>query len=1044
MRIRDQRIQRYDIPPSGICIVPAALVMALFVILGASAAEAQYFGRNQVQWEKFDFKVLKTEHFDIHYYPEQEPVIDDVARMSERWYDRLSAAFNHHFERKPIVLYANHPDFQQTTVGGGLIPEGTGGFTDPFKNRVVMPLTQTYGETDHVLGHELVHVFQFDIAEALTSRGQNFRLQMMPLWMIEGLAEYLSQGRVDPQTAMWMRNALLKDELPTLRDLMRDPRLSPYQYGQAFWAYVAGRWGDQAATRLFVAAGVLGIEGGFREVLGTPSEDVFAAWHASIREAYEPVIAARQAPALSGQPILTRETAGGDLNIGPSISPDGTHVAFMSTRDLFTIDLYLADAATGKVLRKLASAAADPHFDAIRFIDSAGSWSPDGRRFAFVVTEKGDNTLAILDVQSNRIERRIEVPTVGAISNPVWSPDGRTIAFSGMSGGVSDIYLIDVESRSVRRLTNDKFADLQPAWSPDGRTIAVASDRGPGTDFGTLSYHPMRISLIDVQSGEVRVLSLFDDAKHINPQYGPDGDSLYFVADMDGVADVFRYSLSRGQIFRVTNVSTGVTGISDLSPAISVASRTGTLMFSVFTDDRWNIHALAPDEATGSRLASLESDIAPAGVLPPAEAEAVSTVASYLDRPTAGLPAPAMDYAVTGYRADLSLDYIGPPAIGVGADRYGYGLGGSVSAYFSDILGRHQVGVALQGGGSSTGGLGTQIGAQLFYLNREHRINWGAQGTHLPFISAQTFAYEDVVEIDGQPTLVGVIEQQRQIVTLDDATLLSHYPLSQTRRIEINGGYSHYGFDAEVERLFILGQTVIGREITDLPTPPSFELYRAAAAYVGDNSYFGFISPVRGWRYRFEVEGNFGDLEFQTGLADYRRYFWMRPVTVAFRGLHLGRYGTDAENDLLYPLFVGRGTLVRGYDLDSFGIEECTSPPGSNACPEFDRMIGSKMAVANFEVRVPLFGFEDYGLIELPYLPTELVAFLDSGVAWTEDQSPELKFEEETTERVPIVSAGISARILLGGYLPLELYFAKPFQRPQEDWVFGFNIAPGW
>src|SRR5438552_8842209 len=136
----------------------SALLFSIFSLaLLASTANAQYFGRNKVQWEHFDFKVLKTEHFDIYYYDREADVVNDVGRQAERWYERLSRVFNHSFTRKPIVLYANPADFQQTTTTPELIGEGTGGFTDPLINRAVPPLTSDSAENHHVLRHRLVH-----------------------------------------------------------------------------------------------------------------------------------------------------------------------------------------------------------------------------------------------------------------------------------------------------------------------------------------------------------------------------------------------------------------------------------------------------------------------------------------------------------------------------------------------------------------------------------------------------------------------------------------------------------------------------------------------------------------------------------------------------------------------------------------------------------------------------------------------------------------------------------------------------------------------
>src|SRR5688572_32024887 len=133
------------------------LVAIAIALMGcASTAGAQYFGRNKVQYEKFDFEILRTPHFDLHYYAAEKPAAEDAARMLERWNTRLSALFNHPLSaRKPIVLYADQPDFQQTNVIAEQLDEGTGGVTESMLDRMVMPFTGSYAESDHVLGHEM-------------------------------------------------------------------------------------------------------------------------------------------------------------------------------------------------------------------------------------------------------------------------------------------------------------------------------------------------------------------------------------------------------------------------------------------------------------------------------------------------------------------------------------------------------------------------------------------------------------------------------------------------------------------------------------------------------------------------------------------------------------------------------------------------------------------------------------------------------------------------------------------------------------------------
>jgi len=1014
------------------------LLAFLATLLLVPAANAQYFGRNKVQWESFHFKVLQTQHFDIYYYDQESDVVEDIGRMAERWYARLSTTFNHSFTRKPIVLYANAADFQQTTTTPGFIGEGTGGFTDEFMNRVVLPLTGDYAENDHVLGHELVHVFQYDIASSNNSSRRRFNLEQLPLWLVEGMAEYFSKGRVDPLTSMWIRDATIHNRLPDLKKLTRDPRYFPYRYGEALLAYIGGRFGDEAVVRYFLAAGIIGIEPAFDRVLGLSAKQVFNDWQEASRELYNPVVATR--PMTLGRPLLGKKTTRGDLNVGPAISPDGRYIAFLSTRELFDIDLFLADAHTGQVIRRLLSADRDAHYDSLRFIDSGGAWSPDSKHVAVVVYEKGDNYLGIVDVDAHHIEH-IRVPGLDSITNIAWSPDGHTIAISGQRTGVTDLFLFDLDTKSVKQLTNDKYADLQPAWSPDGKSIAFMSDRGAKTDLASLKIGEMNISTIDVATAQVRTLPLFENAKNINPQYSPDGQSIYFIGNPEGVPDIYRFSLTDNHIERVTAVQTGVAGITEMSPALTVAQKSGDIVFSLYEDDDYNIYTL-PGSTPGTVVAATNAPEAPrAAILPPLRATG-SQITSYLSHPEEGLMTSTASFKQRSYSPGLHVAYVGPPTVGVGADQFGFGVNGSIAAYFTDILGQHNVGFTVEGGGSGYGGLSVadQIGAEVFYLNQQHRFNWGADVTHIPYVYQAAGYGQTIINDNGTPRLADVYQQVTQVETINDVSGVMQYPFSSTRRIEGQLGIQHFAFKENVETLIAIGSDVISDTTERSPNSFSLSLKKASAAFVGDSSVFGFVSPVRGTRYRYEIGEMSGDLRFTTALADWRKYFFKRPVTIAVRGLHFGRYGHDADNGFLQPIDLGYSWLVRGYD--GISLSECHASTVS-ACPVYSRLVGSRVASASVEMRLPLLGTKEFGLINAPAIPTELEIFGDIGTAWNGGQTPKLKFKTNTDERVPVASLGVGVRVLLA-YIPVEIYAAKPFQRPDKNIVYGFNILPGW
>ncbi|MFQ5536721.1 MAG: BamA/TamA family outer membrane protein [Gemmatimonadota bacterium] len=1023
-------------------VLPVAVALAFSPLPGA----AQYFGRNKVQYDRFEFRVLPTEHFRIYYYPEEAKAVEDAARMGERWYERFARAFQHEFEApKPLILYADHPDFQQTNALRGFIGEGTGGVTESLKNRVIMPLASSYRDTDHVLGHELVHAFQYNIAQSRRGGGLQ-GLYGLPLWMIEGMAEYMSVGRDDPLTAMWIRDAIRRDDLPTIKQMTRESRYFPYRFGQALWAYVGGTYGDDAIIQIYRRALRVGFEPAIRQVLGMDSDTLSARWKEEVAREYLPVMEGRELPDEQGTLLLAPSTGAGRQNVSPSVSPNGRYVAFLSEKDLFSVDLYLADTRTGKVVRKLSSANSTPHVEALRYIDSSGTWSPDGEHFAFVVTADGDNEIIIVRTRDGKNERRLAFDGIGAMANPAWSPDGRYLAFSGSVGGINDLYLYDLESGELEQLTDDRYADLQPAWSPDGRTLAFISDRGPETDFDRLTFSRFQLAFMDLASGQISVVPVFGNVKHMNPQFAPDGRSLYFISDQDGFSDIYRLGLRDGRVERITRLTTAVSGITYLSPAMSVAANTGELVYSVFDEMEFHIFRREPEGGIPVTVAD-RADLNPARKLPPARPTRFSRVATYQADATTGLVPPGTysDADAEPYRSSLSLDFIGQPTIGVGTDNFGNYIGGGASAFFSDMLGDRILGVAAQAQGTFK-----DIGGQVFYGDFSRRWNWAVSAGRIPYqLGFFGLGTDDRGDYLGQTRFRVFISSLGGQVA---------YPLSQTQRVEFSAGLTRYSYDVEIDKFYVdpFGRIVdFEREQRNDLEPDPLNLAQTSVALVGDNSFLGFVGPIRGGRYRLEVEQTTGTVDFTTVIADWRRYYSpLTELTVAARGLHYGRYGLSAQENqsdgfgLLRPLFLGFETLIRGYAFESFLNRECAisaqETGATEGCPTFDRLFGQQIAVANFEFRVPLLGVERFGLVNFPYIPTELVLFADAGLAWDADHPATLKWSRSSGERVPVVATGVSARFNILGFMVFEAYYAYPWQRPDRGWHWGFQIAPAW
>lgn len=1034
-----------------------AFHLVFAAVCGVLPVQAQYFGRNKVQYEKFDWRILKSDHFDLYFYPAESLKVHDAGRQLERWYTRQSDIFRHQFDRKSVVFYADHPDFQQTNVIGDHISEGTGGVTEGLRTRVVLPFTGVYDDDEHVIGHELVHVFQYNIAETAPGQGGLARLNTLPLWLIEGMAEYFSLGRNDALTAMWMRDAVMNDKFPTIKQLTTDPRFFPYRYGQALWAYIGGRWGDRAVVDVYRTALRVGWDQALVRALGLSSDSLSKDWAAANKAFYAGQVVGRTHPDSAGRTVVKLKERS-EYNLGPAQSPDGRYVAFFTTKtNLFGIDLVLADAATGKIIRQLAGPQSDGHFDAISFINSSGDWSPDGERFAFIVYNDGNNEITILRTKNGNIERRFRPDDVGAIYNVAWSPNGKEIVFSGSKGGISDLYVANIETGAVRQLTNDRYADIQPAFSPDGRTIAFATDRAAGTSFERLTFGNLQIATMDVATGQVTVQQGFPEGKHINPQFSADGRSIFFVSDQDGISDIYRMDLTSNQIFRITRLATGVSGITAISPAISVAQRTGTLMFTVFKGQGHEIEALDGSRLVGEPVIVVPSGrVASAATLPPGDVAGNMTVASYLSDPMTGLVS-GSEFRLIPYHSSFSLDALGQPMLGVATGPFGTGFAGGISALWGDQLGDQQIFSAIQANGTLK-----DFGGAIYYQNLKRRLNWLAGAEHIPYLTG--YQLRD----DGSPACPGSVcfYQVLQRTFVDQLSLSAQYPLSSTRRFELGASGTRLGFEQQVDSFALdpTGTVLRGRGSHVVGGPPALYYAQATAAFVGDNTFGGFTSPITGMRYRFEVAPTVGSVVFNTALADVRKYFFKRPLTLAFRGVHYARYGRDGDNyDRISPLYLGEETLIRGYGYGSFTLGECVDSGSNGHCPVFERLLGSRLGVFNAELRIPVFGSSGFGLINFPYLPLEVSPFFDAGIAWTADQAPDLRFTREANttprgcantqtqqgfsvcaQRIPVFSTGVSFRANVLGYMILETYIAHPFQRPTKNWVVGVQLAPGW
>lgn len=1067
----------------------------------------QYFGQNQVQFDKFQWKVLETPHFTIHYYPEERDGIMDAARMAERSYARLSRMLKHEFrEKKPLIIYRSRGDFGQNNVTGDL-GEGVGGVTEALRHRILLPFTGDYKSFEHVLAHELVHAFQYDIfARGRAGNGlQTLQQVAPPLWFAEGMAEYLSLGPNHILTQSWVRDAALNGALPTIEQMTQRPdQFFPYRYGEALWEYIGGRWGDDVIGEIMNAVPNVGIERAFRRELGLSLEELSEEWRDAMQVKHLPQVANLDRARKFSEPLLSQRKSGGfsELFIAPSLSPDGKLITFISQgsflRGEVFPDLWLGDAETGKRLKRLVQTTTSPDFEELRLLYSQSAFSPDGKLLAFTAQREGRDVLYVMDVERRRTVKRFDVG-LEWMTSPSWSPDGRQIVVSGTTSGLTDLFVIDYESSALRRLTNDKSGDNQPSWSPDGNQIIFTTERGDGTDLDMLKLGEWRIATYDFRTGAIDVLP-GQGGHNMNPQWSPDGKSIAYVSDRTGIANVFLFDFGSREHYQLTNVIGSVSGITEYSPAITWARQADKLAFTYFEDGNYTVwmtnnprrlrgepyrdrptvvatnatpasvsqtmaavqaaqqqratdmlnaiaQAARRDSAGGGidpRRASLYR--ASTGIRPSADVPGLNersgsapvSVAQLLDSVNLELP-DTTKFREYDYKVGYRPEQIYRPSIGYAQDNYGRGLYGGAGVILSDLLGNNQVILAGEVNGRFSEAF--LLGA---YSSLGNRLQYTLGVAQIPQFLPQDWSVQSFG--DGSANYLESITLARYIQRR--AFGIGMRPSNRFNRVEL--GISGTNVDRSIARYSRAIDGLSGYAtnfyVDTVINFPSYNYISPYAAYVSDNSLFGYTGPISGRRYRVQVEPAFGGLQWTELSADYRRYIPLlfNFLTVAWRaqtGIGIGR------DEGVFPKYLGRADYVRGYDREQYVAQYCGGIFSDQSSCSVTELLGSRFLLANVELRFPLVRRFDLGLVPISLPPVDGLFFFDAGLAWSKGQTISLSRPagyDQNVQRYPLRSYGMGLRFNLFGYALLRADYAIPMDRSPRRGYWVFTLGPSF
>ena len=794
------------------------LATSVWLIVLTSTASAQffYFGRNKVQYTDFEWHVLKTDHFDVYYYPQMKDLAERGAFFAEESYKLLEVKFNHSLNnRVPLIFYSSHLHFEQTNTTGGFIPEGVGGFFEFLKGRVVIPSDGSVAQFKHVIRHELVHVFMGSKINRVMTDHRKPQDRTPPLWFTEGLAEYWST-EWDQQAEMVMRDVVLNEMVVGLRDMDRIyGSYLMYKEGQNALMYVGKAYGEE---KILLLMENFWKENAFSDVfkitIGKNYKDFDDEWLYALKKQYFPLYASSDAPG-----NVTVNVVKEGFNFKPIVFEGDSlrDVYFMSNRTGYT-GIYrknLDDKDPRANVETVVEGEQSDDLEAFHPFRSRIDISKDGI-LAFVTKSGENDALHLYDVRKNEIVQTFRFKSLVSIGSTSWAPDGKQLTFASIDmSGNDDLYILNTETRDLRKLTNDYYDDRDPAWSPRGDKIVFTSDRTP---FGKDNKY--NLFLYDIKTGSIDYLT-YGNESYSAPAWSKDGSKLAFTCDAGGAQNIWIMDVDKrfpGGFRSMTKVTYFTTAAFD-----PTWTNSGDLVFAAFDKFSFQLRmikniAAVRETSTTVRLIDLYEKEKPW------EAKSIagtSEIKSYK------------------YQGDYSLD-IAQSAISTDPV---FGTAGGAFLALSDLLGNEQYYFLIYNTAQSQDELLSSFNLAISRLSLGQRTNY-AYGIYR--FAGRRYDLTDRDEFFFERAYGGYFALS--------------YPLSKFERLETTVSLTNS--DKEV-----IG-TIEDRKAL---------LLSNSVAFTHDNSLWGPSGPLDGSRFNltlaFTSDIQYSNVDYYTVIADYRHYF---------------------------------------------------------------------------------------------------------------------------------------------------------------------------
>ena len=498
------------------------------------------FGKNRVQYQKFNWRYYQTDNFNTYFSQDGLEIGKYVAQIAEQELPQLEEFIEYGMQRRAnIAVYNNFNEMQQSNIGLGIDWQNTGGVTKLVNNKMLVYFDGNRNNLRRQIRQGIAQVLVQNLlfGDDLGEMAANQTLLDLPQWLTDGYIQYAAEPwntELDDQ----LRNTLLSAEYTNFYQFAFD---KPQLAGHAFWYYFGNKFGTSRTTYLLYLARVYrNLNTATQRIAKKKFKHVLTDFMTEMSQMYyKDIRGRRNSP--KGQMAISQEIGKKDyIRFNANPQPRSFTYAVVEYKQGKYSVVLNENFVNRKVLLEFGTRSyqneVNPNYPIL-------AWDPKGTRLAVLYSEEGKIKLFVYDIVNRIKVTRQEITAFDQVQDMKYMLDANTLLFSAVKSGQTDIFVYKIDRMTVEQITNDPYDDLDASFVtfPNKTGIIFASNRPSANAVAADTSMPsprFNIFLVDNwNKSEFKQISQLTNVKFGNARYPSQYNTYHFtfVSDENGI-----------------------------------------------------------------------------------------------------------------------------------------------------------------------------------------------------------------------------------------------------------------------------------------------------------------------------------------------------------------------------------------------------------------------------------------------------------------------------------------------------------------------------